>query len=191
MAHDGRFSNAIFSQGVLREAFPHLDTETCPDVALVTLFDVLCWQIRLQLLSRQSIYRLELPVYDEGKNQYRILADGGLGLSPVARISFRYANVNRVGYGDLTPAERDQLPDRGIMPPPALLMMGSILIEGDDRYVDRIHNAFDSFLQRELHQVDLLRLLMRFAREKVSAQSHARFALQPGVVEFLSIPRGT
>lgn len=187
MTHDSRFSNAIFPQEVLREAFPHLDGETCSDVALAPLFDVLCWQIRLQLLSHRSIYRIERPVYDKPENRYRILAQNGGGLAPVARVSFRYSNVNRTGYGDLDPTQRDQLPDRGIMPPPALFMMSAIVIEGDIAYTDRIYNDFNSFLQREMREVDVLRLLMRFARERLADQAHAWLALQADVADFHSI----
>lgn len=179
MSDEAMFSSTTFDRAVLREAFPQLTEEACSDIALATLFDVLCWQIRLRLLSRRSIYRIEVPIYDDPENRYRILARSGDGLSPVARISFRYLNANQSRYVDL--------PDRSIFPPPPLMIMSSIVIEGDAAYVDRIRKRFDLLLKQEARQADLLWLLMRSARERLTEQPHARFALQPSVVEFYSI----
>lgn len=157
--------------------------DTCSGVALSTLFDVLCWQIRLRLLDSHSIYCIGIPVYDADDNRYRIVENG----SPVARVSFKYLTVNRTGYGGLTDLEREQLPDRGMFPPQALFMMSSILVEGDESYVSKICDRFHFFLHQEMDQVDLLKLLKKFARKRLVSQYHPWFALDPTVAAFHSI----
>lgn len=188
MHGDTRFTTAVFDSSVLRVAFPELSQKAnCSDVALITLFDVLCWQIRLRLLDEHSIYRMNMPVYDAEDNRYRILANERGSISSVARISFRCWNVNRRGYGDLAETDRGQLTDRGVCPPERLLMIGAIVIEGDEPYAGVIRERFLAFLRREMDQADLLKLMKRFARERLMRQSHPWLALDPSVAEFYSI----
>ena len=182
MSEEQEAYERVFGAAVLPELFPELRAVAHQEAILITIFDALCWQIRLRLLDPHSIDRIGLVSYFSKDLQYRII-----NLQPLmsVTISFCLGNANRRGYGDLPLAIREALPDRGMWPPQTMLMLKDMVIKGDEPLVRSVYDQFCAFVAPE--QQTLLVRLKRFARERLIDQAYPHLSLREEVAEFYGI----
>lgn len=183
----GKEYKVIFGLSVLPKLFPELKEVAHQEAVLATIFDVLCWQIRLTLLDPHSIYRVGKISYHREDSQYRVIARVNPLHPPVwVRISLQWANVNRCGYGELNSSVRECLPDHGIMPPQRMMMIKAMTIEGDRQLAEMIYERFYAFPET-LGQEKLFELLKQSAREYLVDQPNAWLALLGEVAKYYGV----
>lgn len=177
-----------FGYGDLPGFFFDLTPYASQGEVLIPFFHVVAWQIRLRLLDPNSIEQIAVTSYVREDNTYQTVINGR-GIT----FSMRWVPMNRSSFAGLSELERSQMPDRGMFPPPPMLMIKEIVITGyDEESVQMACNHLREFVAArmytiELHEQSFLEKIKRFARNQLADQNYPWLSLKPEVAEFYGI----
>ena len=171
--------------GIFNELIPYGNQEE----VLATIFHVIAWQIRLRLLNPNSMGRIGRTHYVREDNSYQAIVDGrGVTISMGTWI-----NVNRRGFSEVSDEDRLLLPDRGVMPPQAMMTMKEFSITGqDEESVKMVCERFKGFIlaqicSNEFRNLRWFNQVKQFALKRLIDQNHAWLSLLPEVAKFYDV----